>query len=351
MTKKGIVLALLLVVMSAGCVSDNDSNILPDTNNAGTSSQKFISNIFAMDTYMSVVAYGNEAEKAVRSATDKIKELDSLLSVGNESSDIYRLNHGGGEITEETSRLLFRAFELSHETDGSFNPLMQPIMEEWGFRSGNYTVPSDSRISELLPLTDISLVKKEGDSLIFPEISDFGVDLGGIAKGYATDKIAEIFYSLDISGGIINLGGNVRTVGKKPDGSSWRVAIQSPYSTEKYIGTLTVSDTSVITSGAYERYFEADGKIYHHIMNPATGRPAESDLCSVTVISPDGCLCDALSTALFVMGSDNAINYYNQNKGSFDMLLLCNDNTLYITKNIEENFTPETAEYNIVVLK
>lgn len=173
------------------------------------------------------------------------------------------------------------------------------------------------------------------------------IDLGGIAKGYTSQRIAKVYKEDGVKSGVISLGGNVQAIGKKTDGSYWKVGVQSPDDTENMIGAYEADDEAVITSGAYERYFEKNGKRYHHIIDPATGKPSEKDLKSVTIISKNGTLSDTLSTTLFVMGKDKAISYWKKHSSEFNIILVDNNDKILISQGIEERFSSEN-EYQVV---
>ena len=169
------------------------------------------------------------------------------------------------------------------------------------------------------------------------------IDLGGIAKGFTSSRIMEIFKKDGVTCGMVSLGGNVHLLGTKQDGSAWRVGIQDPNNTDDMLGVLEANDCAVITSGAYERNFEKDGVTYHHIIDPATGKPSNSGLTSVTIVSKDGTLADGLSTSLFVMGKDKAIAYWKQHADEFDTILVDKDRNVYITEGIAGNFSPDSV--------
>lgn len=226
---------------------------------------------FAMDTYMTSVVYGTQED--LNAVKAEIYRLDSLL--GWDNIDVSQL---------EVSELITEAKELKDFTNGAFDIGVSPILELWGFRDKNFRVPEDFEIQAELASGNAS------------------VDFGGIGKGYAGKKVRELLLSRGVASAVVSLGGNVQTVGSRPDGNPWRVGIQNPDG-EGYIGYTDVSDLSVVTSGGYHRYFEADGKKYSHIINPETGYPAETDIKSVTVISKDGTVADALSTAFYVLGT------------------------------------------------
>lgn len=334
-----ILMVILIGIMAAGCGQQQKTEQTEGTEESASQ------DIFAMDTYMSVTAYGADAESAVSDAIAEIERLDALLSTGETDSEIYKLNqNGGGSISEDTSYLLERALEIWKSTDGCFEIGIYPLMQEWGFTDGNYKVPDKETLQKLLPLADSSKIDfNEKDQTVSFEQDGMEIDFGGIAKGYTSGRIMDIFREHGIISGMVSLGGNVQVLGTKTDGSKWRVAVQNPEDTENYLGVLETQDRAVITSGGYERYFEQDGKTYQHILDPKTGYPADSGLTSVTIVSADGTLADGLSTSLFVMGKEKAVAYWRAHSEEFDAILVEKDGTVSVTENIADQFTPDDA--------
>lgn len=342
MKKQIFVFAIITVfcLFAAGCQKKEES---------ASAKEPVSQDIFAMDTYMTVTAYGDAAKDAVSDAVLEIERLDGLLSTGNEESEVYALNAaGGGKISEDTAYLLERSLEIWKDTEGKFEIAIYPLMEAWGFADGNYKVPSAESLQRLLTLADSAdIIFDEKNAAVSFKKEGMKIDFGGIAKGYTSARIMDIFREHGITSGMVSLGGNVQVMGSKPDGSLWRVAIQNPSDTGAYLGVLETKDRAVITSGGYERYFEQDGVAYHHILDPATGCPADSGLTSVTIVSADGTLADALSTSLFIMGRERALDYWQDHSDEFDTILMEEDGTLYVTEGIAEQFTSE-AEVNVI---
>lgn len=299
--------------------------------------------LFAMDTYMTLTAYGEHAQEAVDKAAERVEALDALLSTGNENSEIYQLNQNGeATLSEEGGYLVERALELYKKTEGAFDIAIYPVMQAWGFPTQDYHVPDDDTLKEKLALADASKVNYDKDTRkIFFDQDGMEIDLGGIAKGYTSSKIMQIYQDCGVTSGLVNLGGNVQALGGKTDGSKWRVAIQSPDDTEEYLGILEIEDQAVITSGGYERYFEKDGVTYHHIIDPAIGYPADSGLISVTIVSDDGTLADGLSTSLFIMGEEKAAQFWRENSDEFEAIMETSDGELYVTEGIADSLTTD----------
>ena len=299
--------------------------------------------LFAMDTYMTLTAYGEHAQEAVDKAAERVEALDALLSTGNENSEIYQLNQNGeATLSEEGEYLVERALELYKKTEGAFDIAIYPVMQAWGFPTQDYHVPDDDTLKEKLALADASKVNYDKDTRkIFFDQDGMEIDLGGIAKGYTSSQIMQIYQDCGVTSGLVNLGGNVQALGCKTDGSKWRVAIQSPDDTEEYLGILEIEDQAVITSGGYERYFEEDGVTYHHIIDPAIGYPADSGLISVTIVSDDGTLADGLSTSLFIMGEEKAAQFWRENSDEFEAIMETSDGELYVTEGIADSLTTD----------
>lgn len=310
-------------------------------------------NVFAMNTYITLTAYGENADVALDKSEDRIRELEGLLSVTGENSEIYAVNHSGGtpvSLSSDTEKVLSFALDIAQKTNRALEPTIYPVLTAWGFTTESYQIPEQEKIKQLLKSVDFQKVQIKNHSLALAD--GMQLDLGAVAKGYAGDEIANLLKNSGVTSAIINLGGNVQTIGTRPDGSKWRVGLKAP-DADGHIGILEVSDCAVITSGGYQKYFTGeDGKQYHHIIDPATGRPAESGLISVTVIGKEGKLCDALSTALFVMGADKATAFWRENRG-FEMILLTDANEILLTEGLENSFAlqePYTS-YPVTVIR
>ncbi len=306
--------------------------------------------LFAMDTFMSFTAYGKNCEKAVDAAIAEVERLDALLSTGKETSEVSRINAaGGGEVSEDTAVILREAMEVYERTEGLFDVTIYPLMELWGFPSQEYHVPTEEELREVLSLVDASKVEFDGERVSLLEGQR--IDFGGIAKGYTSAKIMDIFREYGIESGMVTLGGNVQVLNKKLDGLKWQVAIRDPEREGEILGVLGVENRAVITSGGYERYFEEDGKTYIHILDPRTGYPADGDLVSVTVVSEDGMLADALSTSLYLMGREGARAYWERYGEEFEMILVTKDAKILLTEGILGDFQTEEKDKVVVIEK
>ena len=302
---------------------------------------KYDCEFFAMDTVMTINAYGSKSESAEKAAQNEINRLDKLLSVQKENSEIFKLNQSKKmTVSEDTLTLITRSKELYTLTDGKFDISCEPLIREWGFYSGlENKVPSQKAIETALEGVGAEHIKIKDSTVTLDD--NTSLDLGGIAKGYASHKAAEILKDNGVTSALMSLGGNVRAVGSKPDGESWSVAVTDPDDNSKSIGTLKISDKAVVTSGGYQRYFEENGQIYHHIIDTKTGYPADSGLKSVTIVSDDDALADALSTALFVMELEKLGKFYSENSSLFGAVFITDKGEIYVTDNLKDSFMSE----------
>lgn len=309
--------------------------------------QSCVKYLFAMDTFMTFTAYGENAEEAVDAAIQEVQRLDAMLSTGNEKSVVAAINQeGSGEITADMEQLLKYADSVYTSTNGLFDITIYPMMQLWGFTTQEYHVPSAAELEETMARIGADRLVKEEKQLVLSEGQ--AIDFGGIAKGYASTRVMEIYEQHGVSSGQVTLGGNVQVLNRKADGSLWRIGIQDPQGNQgELLAVVSAEDTAVITSGGYERYFVEDGQTYIHILDPRTGYPADSGLSSVTILSANGALADALSTALFIMGLDEAMDYWREYSDAFEMILVTANQELYVTEGIAQNIET-SGTYQII---
>ncbi len=310
--------------------------------------------VFAMDTIMTLTAYGRDREAGLSAAESVIVSMDAMLDPELPTSTTYAINHAQGEnvvISGQVATMLSTAKTVYDQSGGALDLSIYPLIKRWGFVDNKFYVPTDMEIAEDLAR------KCFGDMILtsFPSSGAYSVSLpiygelsfAALGKGCAAANAIDAMRQAGVTSGIVSLGGNVQTLGLKPDGTNWTVAIQDPSIPENYLGVISVGETAVITSGSYQRNFTTmQGKSYHHLLNPDTGYPVNNKLLSVTVICQDGTMADALSTALFVMGKTKAINYW-RTYGGFDMILVDEENNITCTKGLIEKFTLINENYNL----
>lgn len=279
--------------------------------------------LFCMDTVMDLQVWGPDREAAMDAIVEMLHSLEETWSATGGESLLAALNRGEGTPDAAQQAFLDKALALKDRTGGAFDPRLGSVIALWGFYDDAYRVPTAQEIAE---------AKNE------PQW-----DLGALVKGYAGAQAAQILDNYDIDRAILNLGGNIQTYGEKENGAAWNIGVQNPTGGDS-LGTLAVRGTmAVVTSGDYQRYFEVDGVRYHHILNPETGTPADSGLSSVTVICADGAVADALSTALFVMGMEEAVEFWRQSQ-DFEVVFLLTTGEIYAT----EGAALSGCEYEVI---
>ena len=307
--------------------------------------------VYAMDTVMNLTVYGENAAAALESAEKELHTLDeAVLSRTAEGSELYALNASNGETVEYGAddilpALIETALTISDATDGAFDPTLAPVLDAWGFTKDERRVPPADELKELLSHTGCGKValEKTADGWTVTLLDGAQLDLGGIAKGYAADLLRAQLEKEGVTSATLDLGGDVFVMGRKTDGSDWRIAVKDPADTESYLGVVSAADKFIVTSGVYERYFEENGVRYHHILDPKTGCPAESGLVSVTVLCENGAWADALSTACFVLGPDGALALRDDlaDQGTdFELILVTDDGRVLYTDGLADAFTP-----------
>ena len=317
---------------------------------ACSQSQKKEYSFFAMNTLMTVSFYSaenntDELQKEIEAIT---KDTENTLSATEETSEVFSFNHRKNKepfnISDTFKNALLKANEGYELTGGAFDITVMPVLEQWGFDNGLYGVPKKDDIEKVLPYVGAEKLSLENNTLIAPD--GVKISLGGIAKGFLGDELLKYLEKKDVSC-VLSLGGNIVTVGEKKDGSLWKIGVRDPLDETRQLCTVSVKGgCSVVTSGGYERYFEYNGKKYHHIIDTKTGYPAENGTLSVTVIGKDGALCDALSTGLFVMGKEKAVELMST-LNDFDYIIVCDGKTIYTSLD-KSVFTCENNEYTVV---
>jgi len=296
--------------------------------------------MYSMDTIMSWKVWDTPDSSIHEELKSVILETEQMLSVTNQSSEAWNMNQAGStsfEISDALAGIIKRSLTFAEETDGALNIALYPIVRAWGFTTENYSVPEQAYLQELFPYTDWTQIQLEGNQITMP--AGMALDFGAVGKGYVTDACVDILKEKGITSAILNLGGNIYAMGTKEDGILWNVGVEMPFETDgKRAGILKVQDTAVVTSGNYQRYFEENGKLYHHIIDGKTGYPADNGLSSVTILSKDAFEADALSTAYFVMGQAAAEEDWRRRDG-IEVIWITSDHKVYYTEGLKDCFT------------
>ncbi len=303
------------------------------------------SETFALDTVCTQQVTGRNADAAINDVDQMLARITKELST-DEGSYIYAVNQGapqGVAVSGEAAQLISDALSFAEDTDGAFDPAIGALSLLWNI-SDSPRVPSQDEISAALPLVNYRDVTVDGSTVTLKK-SGMQLDLGGIGKGYAADLAVQIYKKYGISNAILNLGGNVYVYGDKGDGSDYRIGLRDPLGSENdYAAIIPAKNTSVVTSGVYERFFESGGKTYHHLLDPATGYPADNGLLAVTVVCESSTEADALSTALFVMGLKNGLDYAEQTPG-VEAVFFTDDQGIYVTSGLEDKIEITNEAY------
>lgn len=306
---KYITLGIAMVIMAfviTGCG--------PSGNGSGSGDEPVSKTGFCLNTTCDIKIYGIDqagAQKLLDGAFDLMTEYENMLSKTVEGSDVYKINHADGapvQVSDDTMNVLTIGMQMGDYSGGLFDITIGAITDMWDFTGDNPKVPDDADIKAALPAVDYKKLKINGNEVTLGS-TGAQLDLGGVAKGYIADKVTEYLESEGVTSALINLGGNVVTIGSKPDGAPFVIGIERPYSDRtEIVGTISVTDTTVVTSGIYERKFEEDGVLYHHVLDPRTGYPSDSELESVTIRAAKGNsgFCDGLSTVCLMLGEKDA---------------------------------------------
>ncbi|MDR3085549.1 MAG: FAD:protein FMN transferase [Christensenellaceae bacterium] len=291
---------------------------------------------FAFDTILRVSIYGAsgeaDPESLAQGALRVADELEPLLSAQRSGAEIKEANERReGVLSEETAALLRDALRLCDESDGAFDPRLGALSALWDFKAALPSLPEQLQIETLLQEAQSAKIDLTGMRLTLGGES-MKIDLGGIAKGYAADKMRAWLLEHGASSALLDLGGSIATIGKRPGGGPWRIAVASPFASGEIAGVLSVEEGFVSTSSGAQRGFTLESKRYHHILDPKTGWPAQSGLASVTVIAQNGVLADALSTAFFVLGEERSLELLRERFAGAELLFIREDGSVFCTK-------------------
>ena len=311
---------------------------------------------FIMDTFVDQKLVGRDSADAVIAVNKALGQFEDRMSAYRTESQISRINKMAGidfvQVDEETFELLVLAKEYCLSSQGLFDITIGPLVDLWDINGTDPTVPDEQSIRNAMDLIDINdlLLDPENGSVMLKRKGQ-KLNLGGMAKGAAGAMALESAQEYGIHSVYISVGGNIFTIGGKADGSAYRFGIRDPRgSASDYIGIVDLRDTTMATSGDYERYYEKDGIRYHHILDPLTGYPGQSDLISVSIICDDGARADYLSTLLFLAGREEAMKYAQDE--SFDFVLVDRDQNVWLSDGAKEIFTPneKAVDYHFVNL-
>jgi thiamine biosynthesis lipoprotein len=337
MVQKKLFIFLLTLIL---CISPLLTSC---TKKASSSSEPISKTEFVLGTLCTVKIFDNAPESVLDKAFERLHEIENKMTINAQSSEIMSVNSKSGEdfvkVSEDTFYVVETGKYFSELSGGGFDISIGPVVKLWNIGTDNARVPSQAEIDAAKPLVNYkNILLDKSQKKIMLKQKGMIIDLGGIAKGYAADEVYRILKENGVKHAIINLGGNVFAMGSKPDGSDWKIGIQNPFSSRgEFIGTVNVKDKTIVSSGVYERYFEKNGKRYHHILDTKTGYPVDNSLVSVTIITNKSINADALSTSVFVMGLEKGMKFV-ENLDDVEAIFITKESKVYITSGLKNNF-------------
>ena len=337
MKKIVIFISLILMIFIVGCSTKDVDNPISRTE-------------IIMGTTVGVTLYENGSEEVLDKVFKRVQEIENLVSINKEETEIDKLNENAGispvKLSDTSFEIIEKALYYSKLSSGGYDLTVGPLVKLWSIGLPEAKVPSQEEIEEIIKNIDYTKVElNKNTKEVFLSEKGMLLDLGSIAKGYAADEIVKILKEENINSAIIDLGGNIYALGLKEGNKNWKIGIQNPFDNRgKIVGSLEVSNKTVVTSGVYERYIEQDGQTYHHILNPETGYPYETDIAGVSIIADKSIDGDALSTLVFTKGLEKGLELV-ENIDGVDAIFITNNKEVYVTKDLKDNFKITNEEF------
>ena len=337
MKKIVIFISLILMIFIVGCSTKDVDNPISRTE-------------IIMGTTVGVTLYENGSEEVLDKVFKRVQEIENLVSINKEETEIDKLNENAGispvKLSDTSFEIIEKALYYSKLSSGGYDLTVGPLVKLWSIGLPEAKVPSQEEIEEIIKNIDYTKVElNKNTKEVFLSQKGMLLDLGSIAKGYAADEIVKILKEENINSAIIDLGGNIYALGFKEGNKNWKIGIQNPFDNRgKIVGSLEVSNKTVVTSGVYERYIEQDGQTYHHILNPETGYPYETDIAGVSIIADKSIDGDALSTLVFTKGLEKGLELV-ENIDGVDAIFITNNKEVYVTKDLKDNFKITNEEF------
>lgn len=336
-----LLIGIFLIFSLIGCTnSKDDSNPLSKTE-------------YFMGTVVTVTLYDNKSEKIIDKAFEEVKKIEQLVSINMEGTELDEVNNNAGikpvKVSDDTYNIIKKGLEYSSLTHGSFDITIGPLVKLWSIGLPEAKVPTLDEIKGTLKYINYKDVEiNDSEKTVFLKKPGMIIDLGGIAKGYTADVIAQTLKDEGVEKAIIDLGGNVYALGEKSENTLWRIGIQNPDQTRgEIVGSINVKDKSIVTSGIYERFIEQDGVKYHHILSPETGYPYDNEIAGVTIISDKSIDGDALSTSVFSMGITKGLEFINSLPDT-EAIFITKDHKIYLTEGSQEIFKLTNDDFEII---
>lgn len=364
--KSGVILAALVIVIVAAVgiwllVGNNGKDSTTTEPPGGATVTKdgdtksLEQTFYIYDTVVNIKVFGNTVEqKNMDDIQAMLERMDIEFSRTKENGELYAVNQAAGKdavaVSDETLDIVKLSLKYAEEMDGLYDPTVGPLVDLWAIGEGGEHVPDQAAIDKARSLTNYKDVIVD-DAAKTVKLAKEGMvlDMGGIGKGYAADRIADYLKAQGLDSAMINLGGSsIIALGNKPNGSPWNIGLQDPdQSRGTQLGTIKISDEVIDASGVYERFFMQDGVRYHHILDPRTGFPSQNGLKSITIMSPSATDADALSTGVFLMGLEDGMKYLEALPEKIDAFFITDDNKIHATSSLRErlNLTDPTYSF------
>lgn len=340
-----IAIIIMSVIPLSSCINNNGN------------SEPISKTEYMLGTICTITVYDNKSETVIDNSIDKafarIKEIENKMSVNKSGTEVDAVANAAGKnfvkVSDDTFYVLKKGKYYSGQSSGSFDITIGPLVKLWGIGTDHARVPSQQEIDEkksLVNYEDLLLDEKDKKAMLAkPGMS---LDLGGIAKGYSADEAARILKENGVEHAIVNLGGNVLTINDNPDGNPWTIGIQDPFKSRgSVVGTIDVTNKTVVTSGIYERYFEKNGKKYHHILNPFTGYPMDNNLASVTLVTNVSIDADAMTKNIFYLGLDKGVEYVKKVPG-LSAIFITKNKEVYVTESLKNDFQITNSSFKLI---
>lgn len=344
----GIIMAILLAFSMFGCSKD-----APKEKEEQSAKEPLSRTEIFMGTVVKITLYDNASEKILDKAFDRVVEIEDLVSINKEGTELDELNNSAGiksvKLSDTTYDIIKKGLEYSKLSEGGYDLTIGPLVKLWSIGLPEANVPTKEEIEDTIKKIDYSKVELNQETKeAFITDEGMKIDLGSIAKGYAADEIVKILKEEGVTQAIVDLGGNIFAMGLKEGNKNWKIGIQNPFDNRgSVVGSIEVTDKSVVTSGVYERYLEKDGVKYHHILNPKTGYPYETDIIGVSIVADKSIDADALSTLVFTKGIEEGIKFVEKLDG-IDAIFINDKNEVYITAGLKDNFKIINESFKLI---
>lgn len=336
-----LLIGIFLIFSLIGCTNSNDD------------SKPLSKTEYFMGTVVTVTLYDNKSEKIIDKAFEEVKKIEQLVSINMEGTELDEVNNNAGikpvKVSDDTYNIIKKGLEYSSLTNGSFDITIGPLVKLWSIGLPEAKVPTLDEIKGALKYINYKDVEvNDSEKTVFLKNPGMIIDLGGIAKGYTADVIAQTLKDEGVKKAIIDLGGNIYALGEKAENTLWRIGIQNPDQTRgEIVGSINVKDKSIVTSGIYERFIEQDGVKYHHILSPESGYPYDNEIAGVTIISDKSIDGDALSTSVFSMGITKGLEFINSQPDT-EAIFITKDHKIYLTEGSQEIFKLTNDDFEIM---